>query len=120
MMRATAIVLLAAAVAIGGLTWVVGWWGVIVAALVVGAMWPARKRIAWLAALAAVVAWSALLLADAAGGRLGVLAASVGGVMQLPAAALVVITLLFAALMAWSATVVGSEVGRLLARRARP
>jgi len=42
-----------------------------------------------------------------------VLATSLAGVMRAPSAALLVVTLLFGALLAWSAAVVGSEIGRL-------
>jgi hypothetical protein len=38
--------------------------------------------------------------------------------MRLPPALLVIVTLLFGALLAWSAAVIGSEIGRL-ARRER-
>jgi hypothetical protein len=102
--------------AIAAATWLAGWWGVVLAALVVGAVHRRRPGIAWLTALAAIVAWGALLLVDAARGRFGALAAAIGGVMRVPAAAVVVVTLLFAALLAWSSAAVGSEVGRRLRR----
>ena len=113
------IVFLVATLAIAAMTWVAGWWGVALAALVVGATQWRRGGIGWMTALAAIVAWGALLLMDAASGRFGALASSVGGVMRVPAAALVVVTLLFAALLAWSAAVVGSEVAGALLRTRR-
>ena len=94
------------------LTWLLGWWGVVIAALVAGALLQ-RRGAAWLVALAAVVAWGALLAANALGGRFSALAASIGGVLRVPAAMLMVVTLLFGALLAWSAAVVGGEIGRL-------
>jgi hypothetical protein len=40
-------------------------------------------------------------------------------VLRVPAGALLVVTLLFGALLAWSAAVVGSELGRLVHQRRR-
>jgi hypothetical protein len=104
------IVFLAAVVAVCGLTWVVGWWGVVVAALVVGAMWNRRPAIAWIVALAAIAGWGVLLLVNAVSGRFGALAEAVSGVMRIPAGVLVIATLLFAGLLGWSAAVVGGEL----------
>jgi len=78
-----------------------------------------RPGAPWLVALAAVVAWGALIVVDALGGRFSALATSIAGVLRAPAAALLVVTLLFGALLAWSAAVVGGEIGRL-ARTGRP
>jgi hypothetical protein len=114
------IVLLLCAIATAATTWVVGWWGVVLAALLVGAVQYRRRGVEWLAALGAVVAWSALLLLDVASGRFGALATVLGGVMRLPAGAIVAVTLLFAALLAWSSAVVGSELGRTTRSAAAP
>jgi hypothetical protein len=112
------ILFVAAALVVALLTWALGWWGVVIAALFVGAAQWQRPGIAWTTALAAVVAWAVLLLVDAAGGRFGAVASTIAGVMQIPAPALVVVTLLFAGLLAWSAAVVGSELaGALRSRR---
>jgi hypothetical protein len=108
------IILLIASLAIVATTWLAGWWGVALVALVIGMVRSQQRGIAWIVALAAIVAWSALLLVDATSGRFGALASAIGGVMRVPAAALVVVTLLFAALLGWSGTVVGSEIGRLM------
>ena len=94
------------------LTWLVGWWGVAIAALIAGAALSHRRGVAWLVALAAVMAWCGLILGNAVGGRFAVLASSIGGVMRVPPALLIVVTLLFGALLAWSAAVLGSEIGR--------
>jgi hypothetical protein len=99
-------------------TWVAGWWGVPLVAIVAGALLAARRGIAGLTALAAVIAWSVLILIDGASGRFGVLARVVGATLTLPAGALLMVTLLFAALLAWSAAAVGVEIGRV-SRRAR-
>ena len=109
--------LLATALAVAALTWWLGWWGVVVAALVAGAALRQRRGAPWLVALAAVVAWGALIVVDAVGGRFAALATLVAGVLRAPSVALLVVTLLFGALLAWSAAVVGSEIGRLVRDR---
>ena len=105
--------LFVSALAVAALTWLLGWWGVVVAALIAGVMLWQRRGAPWLVALAAVVAWGALIVVDTFGGRFSVLARSLAGVMRAPSVALLVVTLLFGALLAWSAAVVGSEIGRL-------
>lgn len=110
--------LLATALGVALLTWAVGWWGVVVAALVAGAVLSRRRGVAWLVALGAITGWGALILVNSVGGRFATLASSIAGVMRLPSALLVIVTLLFGALLAWSAAVIGSEIGRL-ARRER-
>jgi hypothetical protein len=100
------------ALAVAALTWLVGWWGVIVAATVTGIMLWRRRGVSWLVALATIVAWSALILVDSVRGRFATLASSLGGVMGIPAPMLIAVTLLFAALLAWSAAVLGSEIAR--------
>jgi hypothetical protein len=107
------IALLVTALAIAALTWAVGWWGVVIVALLSGAMLWRRRGVAWLVALAAIVAWGALILTNAVGGRFATLASSIGGVMRVPPALLLVVTMLFGALLAWSAAVLGSEIGRV-------
>jgi hypothetical protein len=111
------IVMLLAFVATGAMTWMLGWWGVVLAALLVGALYWRVRGIAWMTALAAIAAWSTLLVVDAVGGRFGALASAIAGVMRVPAAALVVVTLLFAGLLAWSSAIVGSEVVALVRSR---
>lgn len=111
--------LLAVAAAVATLTWILGWWGVVVAALIAGVLLRRRHGAAWLVALGAMVGWSALIVVDMLGGRFSTLAGSISGVMRVPVPALLVVTLLFGALLAWSAAVVGSEAGRL-ARAAGP
>ena len=99
-------------------TWVAGWWGVPLVAVVVGVALSARRGISGLTALAAVIAWSVLILLDGASGRFGALARVVGGALTLPAPALLIVTLLFAALLAWSGAAVGVEIGRVTRRGA--
>ena len=100
------------ALAVAALTWLLGWWGVVVAATVAGAILWRRRGVSWLVALAAIVAWSALILMDSVRGRFATLASSLGRVMGVPAPMLIAVTLLFAALLAWSAAVLGSEIAR--------
>lgn len=95
------------------LTWLIGWWAVPAVAAFVGSVLHVRDGVAWRMALAAALAWALLLLVDAAGGRLGVAATTLGGVVRLPAVVLVLITLAFPALLAWSATTVAIAVRRL-------
>ena len=106
------IVFVAAVIAVCVLTWIVGWWGVVVAALVIGAVWWRRPAIAWVVALAAITGWSALMLVNLVGGRFVALTDVVSGVMRIPASALVIAALLFAGLLGWSAAVVGGELAR--------
>jgi hypothetical protein len=105
--------LLATALGVALLTWSLGWWGVVVAALVAGVVLWRRRGVAWLVALATITAWGALILVNSLGGRFATLASSIAGVMRVPPALLVIVTLLFGALLAWSAAVIGSEIGRL-------
>jgi hypothetical protein len=108
--------LLALVIAFALLTWLFGWWGVAVLAVVAGAFASARDGRPWITALAAALAWGALMLTDAMGGRFSALSSSLAGVMRLPATALVLATVTFAALLAWSGAVIGGELGRLATR----
>ena len=112
MIRVVAIV----AVVLVAATWVLGWWGVPLIAAVVGALLYTRRGIAGLVALAAVIAWSVLILVDGASGRFGALGGVVSRTLHLPAAALLTVTLLFAALLGWSAAAFGVEIGRVRQR----
>jgi hypothetical protein len=106
----SALVVLALAVVMGALTWLSGWWAVLGASCIAGAACHRRRRCAGLVAGAAAVAWGALLLADARDGRLGTLAAQLGGVFPVPGPGLLLLTVLFIAAGAWSAAVVGAAV----------
>ncbi len=89
-----------------------GWWGLLGVALALGAARQRPRRIA----LAAALSWAALLAYDALGGRLAVLGGLLGGIFPLPAAVLMAITIGFAAVAAWSAATVATELRRLLQR----
>jgi hypothetical protein len=112
--------LLATALGVALLTWSLGWWGVVVAAIVAGAVLSHRRGAAWLVALATITAWGVLILVNSVGGRFATLASSIAGVMRIPPALLVIVTLLFGALLAWSAAVLGSEIARLARRERMP
>jgi hypothetical protein len=98
------------ATAMAALTWVMGWWGVLLAAVVVGFVFREQGGGGWRVALAAVLGWMALLLVDVAGGAFARLTHLLAGVMTVPGPALIVITLLFAAGLAWSTATVVAEL----------
>lgn len=105
------------AVAIAALTWLLGWLGVLLAALIVGFVFHREGGGGWRIALAAALAWGALLVVDAVAGPFGALSAMLGGVLRLPGAVLVLLTLAFPAALAWSAATVVAEVRRMRATR---
>ena len=107
------------AAAVAALTWTVGWWGVVLTALVVGAWCHADRGAAIRTALSALLAWGGLLIADVVGGSFPAVSRTLGAVMHLPGALLIVVTLLFAALLAWSSARVGAVVAHLVAARSR-
>lgn len=105
------IILLALAFALA--TAVLGWWAV----PVLGAVWGwvdwRSGRVALTAAAAAGVGWAMLLLWTAAQGPVAELAGKVGAVMSLPGWALILLTLVFAVILAGSA----AEVARWVSSR---
>lgn len=109
------IFVLVVAIAMAALTWLLGWWGVLLAALIVGLVFRREGGGGWRIALAGSLAWGALLAVDAASGPLGAVAATLGGVLRVPGFALLLLTLAFPALLAWSAATVMAESLRLAA-----
>ena len=99
------------------LTWLLGWWGVLVAALLAGFLHYRVGGGGRQVALAAALSWGALLVIDATTGDLGVAVATLGGILRVPGALLVLLTIAFPALLAWSAATVAAEARRLFARR---
>jgi hypothetical protein len=93
-------VLLAEAFAVA--TFGLGWWTVpiIAAAYALASTNPNRARTA---AVCALGGWATLLLLDTAKGPVGAMATRLGGVMGLPGFVLLLLTLIFPALLAWSA-----------------
>jgi hypothetical protein len=107
-------VLFVALLAVG--TAIVGWWVVPLLGALYGLA--AADRAPWLGAgLAAIVAWTALLLVTSLQGPVLQLARQVGGVLALPGPVFIALTLGFAALLAGSAAELAASVRRL-ARRA--
>ena len=113
MKRLLCFALVLCAVAAG--TWLTGWWAVPLIAVVAGALACAPL----LVAAASAAAWLVLLLVDAATGSVGRLAGLLGGIMGLPAAALFAATLVFPALLGWSAASLGNAA-RSLRATSRP
>ena len=107
---------LVVAAMMAALTWLVGWWGVPLVACVVGVVHHRQGGGGWRVALAAVLAWGALLAGDAVAGSFGAVAHAVGGVVRVPGPLLVLITLAFPALLAWSAATLAAEARRLATR----
>jgi hypothetical protein len=101
------------------LTWLLGWWGVLLAALIVGFVFYAEGGGGWRIAVAAALAWGALLGVNASFGALDAVVATLGGVIGVPGVVLVLLTLIFPALLAWSGATSMAEVRRLMQRRRR-
>ncbi len=100
-------------------TFAVGWWGVPVLAFIWG-LAEGSARSTRFSAVCAAAGWGSLLLLDAARGPVGVVATRFGGAMGLPSFALIAITLIFPALLAWSGSTVGEAIRKtILARRAQ-
>jgi hypothetical protein len=97
-------------------TRVLGWWGVPLTAALWGVISGGDGA---LAAVAAALAWAALLARDAAFGPLGKLVSVLGGLFHAPPVLLIVVTLVFPAALAWSAAVV-SGGGRSTRTSPRP
>jgi hypothetical protein len=91
-------------------TYAVGWWAIPLVALACGLAMNPEGRPIYYSTICAAAGWLSLLLLDAARGPLGELAARFGGVMGFPPVALIVTTLIFPALLAWSASSVGAVI----------
>jgi hypothetical protein len=107
------------ALAVATATWLAGWWSVAVVALIAGFVARDRRGRAGHVALGAAIGWALLLLADVAAVRFGALATALGGVFPVPAAALVVLTLLLPALLGWGGAVLGAWLGGVVSRSSR-
>jgi hypothetical protein len=109
------VVVLVAAFALG--TALFGWWAVVALAALWGAL--ARSRAGAGAALAAAAAWALLLGMTATRGSVLGLAGKVAGIVGLPGAALIALTLLFPALLAWGTAEVAAGVRMAVRGRGR-
>ena len=97
-----AIRLLGIAAVVALCTWIVGWWCV----PVIGAGHALIRRSGAApveAAVGAMIAWGLLFLSSAGKPAFSVLLDRLGGVFPLPGAIVLVIAVLFAGLLAWSA-----------------
>lgn len=94
------VVLLAEAFAVA--TFGLGWWSVPIVAVIWAVISRDENR-ARIAALCAAGGWATLLLLDIAKGPVVMMGSQLASVMNLPAAVLYLLTLLFPALLAWSA-----------------
>jgi hypothetical protein len=100
--------MLAAAFALA--TWTLGWWAVPVVAMVWTFIFRGPSSAPWKTAMAAVIGWGGILLWTAAVGPLGELARRVAGIMGVPAAGIIVLTLVFGGLLAWSAATIADSL----------
>jgi hypothetical protein len=107
-------VLIAEAFSVG--TYALGWWAVPLIALLCGLVISVDGRPVFYSTAGAAAGWSMLLLLDAARGPLGEVGTRFGGVMGFPPAALFVTTLLFPALLAWSASSIGAAARKKIVR----
>ena len=83
-------------------TFGLGWWSVPVVAALWGLASTDRLRVRN-AALGASAGWATLLLLDAARGPVHAMASQLAGVMRVPVPVLYLATLIFPAVLAWSA-----------------
>lgn len=116
MLRATVkFLLLTEAFAVA--TFALGWWAVPLLAFLWAVFMDAKRRPVFFATVCATAAWCGVLLLDAARGPLSVVAERFGGVLGFPPVALIAITILFSALLAWSASSVGAAIRRFVVVR---
>ena len=103
------LMILTSALALG--TAVVGWWSVPVLGLAYG-VWTGERRAGATAGISAFLAWSALMLWNWFEGPLAELSESLGAVMGLPGWTLLIVTVLFPTVLAWTAAGVGTAIRR--------
>jgi hypothetical protein len=91
---------------------------VLIAAVISGFVFRAEGGGGWRIAVAAALAWAGLIAIDAVSGPVRVVGAKVAGVIGVPSAVLVLVTLVFPALLAWSAaTLVSAVLRRRIAKQ---
>jgi hypothetical protein len=92
-------------------TYALGWWTV----PIIAAVWSIASRDlkpALIAALCAAAGWATLLVLDVVKGPVDTMASRLGDVMGVPAFVLLLLTLVFPALLAWSAAALVSSLRR--------
>lgn len=87
-------------------TWLFGWWAVPIVALAAGLMLVPPASVG----VAATLAWAALLALDAMHASFASLVVLLSGIMGLPGIVLIVLTLVFPALLGWSAATIGNAI----------
>jgi hypothetical protein len=90
----------------------IGWWAVPVAAAVFGAITRRDQGGPVVAGAGAIIAWGGILVYDAFRGPVGIVAQTLGGVLQVRPVAVYVLTLCFAGLLAVCAALVARTVAR--------
>lgn len=116
-MRYRLVVMVALVLAFALATWAGGWWTVPIVAFVAGTRERSGGAKPSGIAIAAAVAWGVLLIVSSTTAAFATLVRELAGIMALPGAAIVLLTLLFPALLAWSAAALG---GALFGRGAAP
>lgn len=117
-MRARVIGTLLTALLFALATWAVGWWAVPIVALVAGTRERSGGPRPSDVALAAAIAWAALLAVPAMSPAFRTLLGELAGIMTLPRAVVLAVALTFPALLAWSAAALGGVLART--REPRP
>lgn len=105
------VIVLALAMAV--LTWFVGWWGVLLVSIGWGLVAETHTNPARTAALAAVGAWSVLLLWTAMRGPVWMLAELLAGIFGMPTVVLLLVTVMFPGLLALSSVALTGELKSL-------
>jgi hypothetical protein len=98
------VALLALSFAIG--TWILGWWAVPLFAAIAGVLARDVRHQGPAAALAAALAWAALLGWSASRGSVWSFSRTAGGAMGVSGPLLILLTLVFPAALAWATTAV--------------
>ena len=104
---------IAIGIAMAALTWFLGWWGVLVVSIAWGLIAETHTKPARTASLAAVGAWSVLLLWTGMRGPLWTLSETLAGIFGLPAVVLLLVTVIFPGLLALSSAALVGEVRSL-------
>ena len=104
------VLLLSLSFAIG--TWILGWLAVPLLAAVAGVMARYVRHQGIASAVAAAIAWAALLAWSATVGSVWAFSRIAGGAMGISGVALIAVTLLFPAVLAWLATTVAQFLAR--------
>jgi hypothetical protein len=102
---------IATAAIIAVATWLIGWWAVPVVGLIAGLAHASPRGVAGAASLA----WAALLAVDVMSASFAHLTGILSGIMGIPGLALIILTIVFPALLGWSAATIGTAI-----RSARP